>query len=223
MYTVYQLIQRINTEYPNNGFVYGEEIKYNTEDSKIEQGFIDYLNSALKRVNKYIMLDDIYEFPTIMRQSIYELPINCKLENIQEVTRRYGKDISIRLRWGRDAESLDGNRYFNAYGNMIGIHPAPETDNEIITIFFKRTPRPVMTKDDPIEVKDEFIDLLVYSIVADLASSGSNPDIEIANNYTLKYNALLQDAITRRYNEQPFYLKVKDNKRPPLRFLRRGR
>lgn len=223
MYTVYQLMQKINTEYPNNGFVYGDEVKYNTEDNKIEQGFIDYLNGALNRVSKYIMLDDIYEFPTIKGQAIYELPINCKLENISEVTREYGKDINVRLRWARDAEFLDGNRYFNAYGNMIGLSPVPAKDGEKITIFFKRTPRPVKTKDDPVEVKDEYIDLLVYSVVADLASSGSNPDIEIANNYTLKYNTLLQEAITRRYNEQPFYPKTKDNKRPPLAFIRRGR
>lgn len=223
MITVYQLMQRINTEYPNNGFVYGDEVKYDVSKNNVQQGFIDYLNSALKRVSKYIMLDDIYEFPTIKEQAIYELPLNCKLENIMEVTREYGKNINIRLRWARDAETLDGNRYFNAYGNMLGLSPVPTKDGEKITVFFKKTPMPVKTKDDPVEVKDEYIDLLVYSVVADLASSGSNPDIEIANNYTLKYNTLLQDAITRRYNEHPFYPKIKDNKRPALSFLRRGR
>lgn len=218
MYTVYQLMQKINTEYPNNGFVYDAEITPNT---KIHQGFIDYINSALARTEKFIMLDDIYEFPTIAGQSIYELPLNCELENIEEVTRMCGM-TSVRLRWARDSERMYGMRYFNGYGNTIGLYPVPTQDGDKITIFFKRTPRPVKTVDDPIEIQDKWIDLLVYSVVADIASSGSNPDTEIANNYILRYNSLLQEAKVSKAARQPFYPRIKDNKRPPLSVLRRG-
>lgn len=219
MYTVYQVMQKINTEYPNNGFVYDAEVTYK---SQIDQAFIDYINSALNRVDKYVMLDEIYEFPTIVGQTIYELPLNCELQNIEEVTRMFAPRTSVRLRWARDSERMDGARYFNGYGNTIGLYPVPTKDNEKVTIFFKRTPRPVKTVDDPIEIKDKWIDLIVYSVVADMASSGSNPDIEVSNNYTLKYNNLLQQAMLERDSSQPFYPKTKDNKRPPLSLLRRG-
>lgn len=219
MYTVYQLMQKINTEYPNNGLVYDAEI---THETRVDQAFYDYINSALNRVDKYVMLDDIYEFPTIKFQDIYELPINCELQNIEEVTRRFGRHTALRLRWARDAERMDGARYFNGYGNTIGLWPVPLKDGETITIFFKRTPRPVKTIDDPIEINDKWIDLLVYSIIVDLASSGSNPDIELSNNYTLKYNNLMELARTEKYARQPFYSRTKDNKRPPLSLLRRG-
>jgi hypothetical protein len=222
MFTAYQLAQRVNTEYPNNGFIFEPDVDHTT---KLQEGFIGYINSALLKNTKYILLDDMYEFPTITGQALYDLPLGCEKHNIMEVTREYGMKGGrpLRCRFSRDAEAMDGNRYFNGYGNTIGLFPVPTEDGNKVTIFFKKTPRPVRTKDDPIEVKDRYIDLLVYSIVADMASAGSNPDIEIANNYTLKYNNLLQEAMLDRFKENPFYPKIKDNKRPPVSFLRRGR
>ena len=219
MYTAYQLIQKINTEYPNNGFVYSDEV---TPESSVQQGFIDYINSALAHAEKEILLDDMYEFPTIERQDVYDLPINCKLANVVEVVEEIGDQTSIRLRWARDGEIMTGHRYYNAFGNMMGIFPTPQASGKKITIFFKKTPMPIKTKDDPIEIEDKWIDLIVYSVVADMASAGSNPDIEIANNYTAKYNALLQEARLEMYANQPYYPKVKDNKRPPISLFRRG-
>lgn len=218
MYTVYQLVSKINTEYPNNGFVYDPDVKY---DTKIDQGFIDYINSGLSRMNKSILLDDIYEFPTIAGQSIYELPLDCELGNIEEVTRTYGQ-TPVRLVWARDSQMIYGDRYFNGYGNTIGIYPTPTQDGEKITLYFKKTPRPVKTMDDPVEIQDKWIDLLAYSIISDMASGGSNPDIEIANNYTLRYNTLLQEAQFGKARSQPFAPTIKDNRRPPLSVLRRG-
>lgn len=200
------------------GFAYDPEIKH---DSRVEQGFIDYINSALLRMEKSVLLDEIYEFPTIAGQSVYELPLNCELENIEEVTRMCGM-TSVRLRWARDSERMFGMRYFNGYGNTIGLYPVPTQDGDKVTIFFKRTPRPVKTVDDPIEIQDKWIDLLVYSVVADMASGGSNPDTEIANNYIARYNALLQEAKIGKSTRQPYYPRTKDNKRPPLSVLRRG-
>lgn len=219
MFTAYQLAQRVNTEYPNNGFIFEPDVDHAT---KLQEGFIGYINGALLKNTKYILLDDEYEFPTIAGQALYDLPLGCEKHNIMEITREYGKQ-ALRCRFARDSESMDGNRYFNGYGNKIGLYPTPTEDGKKITIFFKKTPRPVRTKDDPIEVKDRYIDLLVYSIVADMASAGNNPDIEIANNYSLKYNNLLQEAMLDRFRENSFYPKIKDNKRPPVSFLRRGK
>ncbi len=220
MFTVYQLVQKINLEYPNNGFVYNPQVNYETD---IDPNFIYYINSALDRIDKYIMLDEIYEFPTIKGQSIYELPLDCEMGNIGEVVRGVSPDTSIRLVWSRNAEPMFGHRYYNAYGNMIGIFPVPTCDNEKITIFYKKKPMKVNTKDDPIEIKDEWIDLLVYAVVADIASSGSNPDVELSNNYTLKYNNLLQLAMREKAEQYPYYPQTKDNMSPPVKFFRRWR
>ena len=218
MQTVYQILNRLNTEYPNNGFIYGGEV---TPNPNVDQGVIDYMNSALLRLDKVALLDELYEFPTIAGQTMYELPLDCEMANIMEVSREHG-DIPIRCRWAREGELMYGNRYFNAYGNMIGLFPIPSRDGEKITIAYKHTPRPVKTLDDPVEIADKYIDLLVYSMVADIAASGSNPDIELSNNYTARHNAILQNALLEKMTGEPYYPRTKDNKRPWLGVLRRG-
>lgn len=217
MTTCYQILKRFNQEYPNNGFIYDPEV---TSETQVDSAIIDYLNSALMRLDKVALLDELYEIPTIAGQNMYELPLDCELSNVVEVSRQYG-NIAVRCRYARDGELMTGNRYFNAYGNMIGIYPTPPRDNDKITVVYKHTPRPVETLDDPVEVADKWIDLLVFSMVADVTAGGNNPDIELSNNYRDRHNALLQHALLERTTGQPYYPKVKDNKRPFIGYLRR--
>ena len=218
MMTCYDLLRRFNTEYPNNGFIYDPEV---TSESDVDPAIIDYANSALMRLDKVALLDELYEIPTIAGQNMYELPLDCEMSNIVEVSRQYG-EVAVRLRYARDGELMYGNRYFNAYGNMMGIFPTPSKDGDKITVVYKHTPRPVKTLDDPVEVADKWIDLLVFSMVADVTAGGNNPDIELSNNYRDRHNALLQHALLERTTGQPYYPKVKDNKRPFIGYLRRG-
>lgn len=218
MQTVFQILKRFNTEYPNNGFIYDPEV---TSETQVDSAIIDYLNSALMRLDKVALLDELYEIPTIAGQNMYELPLDCELSNVMEVSRQYG-NTAVRCRYARDGELMTGNRYFNAYGNMMGIYPTPSKDGDKITVVYKHTPRPVQTLDDPVEVADKWIDLLVFSMVADVTAGGNNPDIELSNNYRDRHNALLQHALLERTTGQPYYPKVKDNKRPFIGYLRRG-
>lgn len=218
MMTAYQVLRRFNTEYPNNGFIYDPEV---TSETQVDSAIIDYLNSALMRLDKVALLDELYEIPTIAGQNMYELPLDCEMSNIVEVSRQYGA-TAIRCRYARDGELMYGNRYFNAYGNMLGIYPTPPRDGDKITVVYKHTPRPVKTLDDPVEVADKWIDLLVFSMVADVTAGGNNPDIELSNNYRDRHNALLQNALLERSTGQPYYPRTKDNKRPYLGYLRRG-
>ena len=218
MQSAYQILKRFNQEYPNNGFIYDPEV---TSDTQVDSAIIDYLNSALMRLDKVALLDELYEIPTIAGQNMYELPLDCEMSNIVEISRQYGA-TAVRCRYARDGELMYGNRYFNAYGNMLGIYPTPTKDGDKITVVYKHTPRPVKTLDDPVEVADKWIDLLVFSMVADVTAGGNNPDIELSNNYRDRHNALLQNALLERTTGQPYYPKVKDNKRPFIGYLRRG-
>ena len=218
MQSAYQILKRFSQEYPNNGFIYDPEV---TSETQVDSAIIDYLNSALMRLDKVALLDELYEIPTIAGQNMYELPLDCELSNIVEVSRQYG-NCAVRCRYARDGELMYGNRYFNAYGNMLGIYPTPSKDGDKITVVYKHTPRPVKTLDDPVEVADKWIDLLVFSMVADVTAGGNNPDIELSNNYRDRHNALLQNALLERTTGQPYYPKVKDNRRPFIGYLRRG-
>lgn len=134
----------------------------------------------------------------------------------------YGNRFARRLVWARDAEELTGDRYFNAWNfKRIGIHPTPMNNFETITIYYKKKPKEIIYMDDEVQVKEEFIPVLKYRILMELAKSGSNPDIDMYNVFATEYNNLLTQAINEKDSDQPFYKHVKDNMRPSTYYRRR--
>ena len=129
---------------------------------------------------------------------------------------------SIRLVFARDAESLTGHRYYNAWeSKRIGIHPVPRTRGEVITIYYKKKPRDILTMEDDIEIKDKYISILKYNVCAKLAMMGNNPDIDMYNVFTRQYNDLLLEARREKDSDLPFYPHTKDNERPSTYYRRR--
>lgn len=129
---------------------------------------------------------------------------------------------SRRLTFAREAEELTGDRYFNAWNNKrIGISPTPVNNFDVITIYYKKTPKTVTYMDDEIQIKDEYMPILKYRVLMELAKSGSNPDIDLYNVFALDYNNLLMEAKREKDADKPFYDHVKDNDRPSA-YYRRG-
>lgn len=125
-----------------------------------------------------------------------------------------GNGRSRRLVWARDAEELTGDRYYNAWDNKrIGIFPTPRTNQDVITIYYKKKPKEVLYMDDEIEVKEKFLNILKYALCMKLAMSGSNPDIDLYNVFAQQYNMLLIEATRDKDSDQPYYQHVKDNMR----------
>lgn len=136
--------------------------------------------------------------------------------------RYWGRRYARRLVWARDAEELTGDRYFNAWNyKRIGIHPTPLNNREIITIYYKKLPKEIMYMDDEVQVKDEFIPVLKYRILMELAKSGSNPDIDMYNIFAREFDLLITEAKKEKDADQPFYKHVKDNARPSTYYRRR--
>ena len=132
--------------------------------------------------------------------------------------RRYTR----RLVWARDAEELTGDRYFNAWSNKrIGICPTPANNREIITIYYKKTPKTIMYMDDDIQIKDKYMPILKYRVLMEFAKSGSHPDIDLYNTFALDFNNLLMEAKRDKDADKPYYDHVKDNDRPSAYFRRR--
>lgn len=129
-----------------------------------------------------------------------------------------------RLVFARDAECLTGDRYYNAWeSKRIGIAPVPQTDKEVITIYYKKKPHDIRTMDDDIEIKDKFIPILKYNVCAKLAMMGNNPDIDMYNIFTRQYNELLLEARRQKDSDLPYYPHTKDNERPSTYYRRRPR
>ena len=136
--------------------------------------------------------------------------------------RYYGGKNSRRLVWARDAEELSGDRYFNAWNyKRIGISPTPTNNFDIITIYYKKTPKDITYMDDEVQIKDRYMPILKYRILMELAKTGSHPDIDLYNVFALDYNNLLTEAKREKDSDKPYYDHIKDNERPST-YYRRG-
>lgn len=133
----------------------------------------------------------------------------------------FGHGRTRRLVWARDAEELTGDRYYNAWDQKrIGIYPTPRTNQDVITIYYKKKPQEVLRVTDELEIKEKFLPILKYALCMKLAMSGSNPDIDMYNVFATQYNTLLLEAKRDKDSDQPYYQHVKDNMRPRDYFRR---
>ena len=111
--------------------------------------------------------------------------------------------------------------YYDATDNCIGIYPVPEKSGYKINIYYNKRPKAIMNLDDYIELDERYVDLVKYDVLSVIAMSGHNPDIEIANEYILLYNNLIQEANQSKYEDQQQYPTIRDERRNSLRYRRR--
>ena len=95
-YPIYKLLRAVNRQYPNNGFINYVSVTdsvYDSddpdEDKLIPEDLRDIINEAVQEVYKDVALDEVWSFPTVPGQNQYELPEDCDLRDIQEVTRTF--------------------------------------------------------------------------------------------------------------------------------------
>jgi hypothetical protein len=92
-YPIYKLLRSVNRQYPNNGFINYVDVKEDLYDSykgqQIDEDLRDLINETIQEVYKDVALDEVYSFPTVAGQNQYQLPQDCDLRDIQEVTRTY--------------------------------------------------------------------------------------------------------------------------------------
>ena len=88
-YPVYKLIRAINRQYPNNGFINYVDVNENTTNGIIDEDLRDLINEAIHETYINIARDEVYSFPTVAGQNQYQLPEDCDLRDIQEVTRTF--------------------------------------------------------------------------------------------------------------------------------------
>ena len=71
----------------------------------------------------------------------------------------------------------------------------------------------VTSRDDFIELDDNYIDLVKFNVMSIIAMSGHNPDVELANEYILLYNNLVMKANENKNEQQQRYPIIRDLKR----------
>lgn len=172
-----------------------------------------WINETMKKIYKDLALQDYYSFTTASSQELYSLPEDCSIDMINSVTiSEKARDQYNPYDWGnfKELKSYVPNErmtdpgYYDGREGLIGIYPIPK-DVRKVDIFYMKKPKMVTSLDDYIELDDNYIDLVKYNVMSIIAMSGHNPDIELANEYILLYNNLVQRANENKNEQQQRY------------------
>lgn len=182
-----------------------------------------WINETMKKIYKDLAIQDYYSFTTAAGQELYVLPEDSSIDMINSVTiSDKARDQYNPYDWGGfkelksyvPNEKMIGPGYYDGREGLIGIYPTPK-DVRKIDVFYMKKPKMVTSLDDYIELDDNYIDLVKYNVMSIIAMSGHNPDIELANEYILLYNNLVQRANENKNEQQQRY--------PVIRNLNRRR
>lgn len=186
-----------------------------------------WINETMKKIYKDLAIQEQYSFTTRAGQELYVLPENCSIDMINNVT------ISTKARsqenpydWGNfeelksylPNENMTEKGYYDGRSGAIGIYPVPQ-DVRKVDIYYLKKPKMITKIDDYIELDDNYVDLVKYNVMSIIAMSGHNPDIELANEYILLYNNLVQKANENKNEQQQRYPLIRDVKK----YIRRRR
>lgn len=172
-----------------------------------------WINETMKKIYKDLAIQDYYSFTTVAGQELYVLPEDCSIDMINSVTiSDKARDQYNPYDWGGfnelksyvPNEKMTDPGYYDGREGLIGIYPVPQ-DVRKVDIFYMKKPKMVTSLDDYIELDDNYIDLVKYNVMSIIAMSGHNPDIELANEYILLYNNLVQKANENKNEQQQRY------------------
>lgn len=169
-----------------------------------------WINETMKKIYKDLAIQSKYSFTTRAGQKQYVLPQDCSIDMIDSVTiSEKARDQNNPYDWGNFNELisyLPNNEmtdagYYDGREGTIGIYPEPK-DVRKVDIYYRKKPQMVTSLDDYIELDDNYVDLVKYNLMNIIALSGHNPDIELANEYILLYNNLVQKANENKNEQQ---------------------
>ena len=185
--TVKQVIDDIQTRLPHE---------------YIEDTLFLWINETMKKIYRDLAIQEQYSFITSAGQELYSLPDDCSIDLISYVTRsNKDRNQDNPYDWGGftelksylPEENMIEEGYFDGREGLLGLYPCPK-DVRKIDVYYRKKPKMVTSVDDYIELNDNYIDLVKYNVMSIIAMSGHNPDVELANEYILLYNNLVQQA-----------------------------
>ena len=177
------------------------------ESTLSDDGLITFLNQELRTVYRHMQIEKRYEVATETDKPLYSLPSDV-----------YPEDITYVGITSDATAALDDDTMFTAYhyvpanGNFksrcwyiridtdgvrsMGLYPAPSNATSTIRIRYYARPADfagtAMTTE--LDINPDWQMVLVYGVCAEVAGIGSAPDIEQSQNFTMRYNVLLNEC-----------------------------
>lgn len=182
-----------------------------------------WINETMKKIYKDLAIQSQYSFITSARQELYSLPEDCSIDMISYVTRsNKTRNQDNPYDWGGfkqlksylPEENMIEEGYYDGREGLLGLYPCPK-DVRKIDVYYWKKPKMITNNDDYIELNDNYIDLVKYNVMSIIAMSGHNPDVELANEYILLYNNLVQQANEAKNEQEQRYPLIRNvtNKR----------
>ena len=196
--TVKQVLEDIQIRLPHE---YSQETLYR------------WINETMKKIYKDLAIQSQYSFTTKAGQELYSLPEDCSIDMISYVTRsNKARNQDNPYDWGGfkqiksylPEENMIEEGYYDGREGLLGLYPCPK-DVRKIDVYYWKKPKMVTNNDDYIELNDNYIDLVKYNVMSIIAMSGHNPDVELANEYILLYNNLVQQANEAKNEQEQRY------------------
>lgn len=190
-----------------------DDIQVRLPHSYTHESLFLWINETMKKIYKDLAIQEQYSFTTRKGQELYVLPENCSIDMINSVTMSTeARNENNPYNWGSfkelksylPNENMNEAGYYDGREGTIGIYPIPQ-DVRKIDIYYMKKPQMVTNLDDYIQIDDNYVDLVKYNVMSIIAMSGHNPDIELANEYILLYNNLVQKANENKNEQQQRY------------------
>lgn len=198
-----------------------DDIQVRLPHEYIDDTLFIWINETMKKIYKDLAVEERYSFITRAGEELYVLPQDCSIDMINNVTMstkarsqnnpyKWGDFKDLRSYLPNEKMTVDG--YYDGREGTIGIYPTPK-DIRKIDVYYLKKPKMITKREDYIELDDNYIDLVKYNVMSIIAMSGYNPDIELANEYILLYNNLVQKANENKNEQQQRYPIIRDIRR----------
>lgn len=190
-----------------------EDIQIRLPHEYSQETLYRWINETMKKIYKDLAIQSQYSFTTKAGQELYSLPEDCSIDMISYVTRsNKARNQDNPYDWGGfkqiksylPEENMIEEGYYDGREGLLGLYPCPK-DVRKIDVYYWKKPKMVTNNDDYIELNDNYIDLVKYNVMSIIAMSGHNPDVELANEYILLYNNLVQQANEAKNEQEQRY------------------
>lgn len=216
MATVQQLIDKVDKRY---------SIPPDWDNDDI----IDVFNDEMRHIFRELQLKNTYEFTTIAEQPMYSMPADMSIEFIEYLGVTKDDPVTEKSYFQRYEYEPDMNRPLSGYkysttpgGENLILYPIPDTTGQTVRVIYSKRPKLLSSSDlnaTP-EIQEDWQIILVYAAIIEIAGSGDNPDIAIVNNYTRKYNSIMEEILQDKHERSPNYPRTKDVMRKSSRYHR---
>lgn len=196
MATLQDVLTYIDTIYPNK---------------MATQTKINIINDEQRKVFKFMNPTGMATITTIADQFSYSVPADCQVDLIQQLlvtssTEAVAADTAFNNYEfaGLDQDMASGNFYYEAFGK-VGLYPVPDKNGYTGRIIYSKRPVLFATiADAAVEFNTEadWIDVIKFRVIARVAKSGNNPDVELGNNYEADANEMERRLKMDRANKK---------------------